>query len=101
MASLVVPGVGTILAAGIGAASLLGLGGAVAGEKIGDRSEDAMDQGVPRDDVLLYRELLKRRRTLLIANLHADGMAETARTIMQQNGAENIDEARKEIRKAA
>jgi len=28
-------------------------------------------------------------------------MAETARTIMQQNGAENIDEARKEIRKAA
>jgi len=101
VASLVVPGVGTILAAGIGAASLLGLAGAVAGEEIGDRSEDAMDQGVPRDDVLLYRELLKRRRTLLIANLHADGMAETARTIMQQNGAENIDEARKEIRKAA
>jgi len=99
--SLVVPGVGTILAAGIGAASLLGLGGAIAGEKIGDRSEDAMDQGVPRDDVVLYRELLKRRRTLVIANLHADDMAETARTIMQQNGAENIDEARKEIRKAA
>jgi len=101
VASLVVPGVGTILAAGIGAASLLGLGGAIAGEEIGDRSEDAMDQGVPRDDVLLYRELLKRRRTLVIANLHADDMAETARTIMQQNGAENIDEARKEIRKAA
>ncbi len=101
VASLVVPGVGTILAAGIGAASLLGLGGAIAGEEIGDRSEDAMDQGVPRDDVLLYRELLKRRRTLVIANLHADDMPETARTIMQQNGAENIDEARKEIRKAA
>ena len=101
VASLVVPGVGTILAAGIGAASLLGLGGAIAGEEIGDRSEDAMDQGVPRDDVLLYRELLKRRRTLVIANLQADDMAETARTIMQQNGAENIDEARKEIRKAA
>jgi len=101
VASLVVPGVGTILAAGIGAASLLGLAGAVAGEEIGDRSEDAMDQGVPRDDVLLYRELLKRRRTLVIANLQADDMAETARTIMQQNGAENIDEARKEIRKAA
>jgi hypothetical protein len=101
VASLVVPGVGPILAAGIGAASLLGLGGAVVGEEIGDRSEDAMDQGVPRDDVLLYRELLKRRRTLVIANLHADDLAETARVVMQQNGAQDIDEARREIRKAA
>src|SRR5438067_10992067 len=101
VASLVVPGVGPILAAGIGAASLLGLGGAGAGEKIGDRSENALDEGVPRDDVLLYRELLKRRRTVVIANLHADDLAETARVVMQQNGAENIDESRKEIRKAA
>jgi len=101
VASLVVPGVGPILAAGIGAASLLGLGGAVAGEKIGDRSENAMDQGVPRDDVLLYRELLKRRKTLVIGNLHANDLAETAQTIMQQHGSEDIDEARREIRKAA
>src|SRR5438034_7798974 len=62
VASLVVPGVGTILAAGIGAASLLGLGGAVAGEEIADRSEAAMEQGVPRDAVLPSRALSKRPR---------------------------------------
>jgi hypothetical protein len=101
VASLVVPGVGPILAAGIGAASLLGLGGAVAGEKIGERSENALDQGVPRDDVLLYRELLKRRRTVVIANLPADDLAETAWVVMQQNGAQDVDEARREVRKAA
>jgi hypothetical protein len=101
IASLVVPGVGPILAGGIGAASILGLGGAVAGEKIGDMSENAMDQGVLRDDVLLYRELLKRRKTLVVANLHADNLAETAGAIMQWKGAEDIDEARSEIRKAA
>src|SRR6266496_302009 len=93
--------IGAFVGGVVGASAGLGLGGAVARQEIGDRSEDAMDQGVPRDDVLLCRELLKRRRTLVIANLQADDMAETARTIMQQNGAENIDEARKEIRKAA
>src|SRR5689334_18762582 len=51
LASLLVPGVGPIMAAGIGAAALLGLGGAVAGAKLGHESEDALDQGVPKDDV--------------------------------------------------
>jgi hypothetical protein len=64
-------------------------------------SENAMDQGVPRDDVLLDRELLKSRKTLVIANLHADSLAETAGAIMQWKGTEDIDDERKETRKAA
>src|SRR5262249_5746794 len=60
LASLFVPGVGPIMAAGIGAAAMLGLGGAVAGAKLGHESEDALDEGVPKDDIFLYRQLLKR-----------------------------------------
>src|SRR5690349_1141747 len=39
LASLMVPGVGPIMAAGLGAAALLGVGGAVAGGEIGNTAE--------------------------------------------------------------
>jgi hypothetical protein len=60
VASLLVPGVGTIFAIGLGAAALLGIGGAAAGASAGKASEGAADIGVPKDDTLFYRELLKR-----------------------------------------
>ncbi len=96
IASLLVPGVGTVMAIGIGAAALLGVGGAAAGAAIGEASEKAMDLGVPRDDILFYRELLKRGRSLVIASLDNEESAAAARAVLHNHGAEDVDAARRE-----
>src|SRR5437667_9720573 len=97
LASMAVPGVGPILAAGIGAAAALGLGGAAVGGTVGNATEHAMDEGVPRDDVAVYRELLKRRRSLVIVNVDSGELVDRARSVMQQNGTEDVETFRKEI----
>jgi hypothetical protein len=101
IASLLVPGVGTIFAIGLGAAAVLGLGGAAAGASVGDASEHAMDMGVPRDDVFFYRELLKRGRSLVIANVEIEDQAAAAHEIFQARGGEDVDAVRKDIQSAA
>src|SRR4051812_34531065 len=68
VASMLVPGIGPIFAAGVGVGALLGLGGAVAGGALGGESEKDLDTGVPKDDILLFRELLKRGRSVIIAS---------------------------------
>jgi len=45
VASLLVPGVGTIFAIGLGAAALLGLGGAAAGAGLGDQGNPSSGLG--------------------------------------------------------
>jgi hypothetical protein len=101
IASVLVPGVGLIFAIGLGAAAVLGLGGAAVGAKAGEVTEHALDVGVPRDDVSFYRELLKRGRSLVIANVDDEKSAETAKSVMEQRGGENVTEARKELSPAA
>ncbi len=101
LASMAVPGVGPILAAGIGAAAALGLGGAAVGGTVGNATEHSMDEGVPKDDVVVYRELLKRGRSLVIVNVDSEELADRARAVMQQNGTEDVETFRKEIKDAA
>jgi hypothetical protein len=101
VASLLVPGVGTIFAIGLGAAALLGLGGAAAGATLGEASEHAADVGVPKDDTLLYRGLLKRGHSLVIANVDDPALASAAEAIFERLGTEDIDEARKVVLPAA
>jgi hypothetical protein len=101
VASLVVPGIGTIFAFGLGAAAVLGLGGAAAGARAGDASEHAADTGVPRDDVLFYRQLLKRGRSLVIANVDIEDQAATAQEVFERRGSEDVNAARKELQSAA
>ena len=101
IASFLVPGVGTIFAIGLGAAALLGLGGAAAGANLGQASEEAADIGVPKDDTFLYRDLLKRGRSLVIANIDDPGLVSVAQSIFQRHGTEDIDEAHKMMPPAA
>ena len=101
IASLLVPGVGTVFAIGLGAAALLGLGGAAAGASLGEASEHAADIGVPKDDTLFYRELLKRGRSLVIANVDNPDLALLAKSIFERLGSEDIEEARKMMLPAA
>ena len=98
LASLFVPGVGPIMAAGLGAAAVLGLGGATAGAKLGHESEDALDQGVPKDDVFVYRDLLRQGRSLVIVEAENEHQIVVAREILKNSGSDDIDEARREWR---
>jgi hypothetical protein len=100
-ASLMVPGLGVIFAAGLGAAALLGLGGAAAGSKLGDTVEDEVDKGVPKEEVEFYRELLRRGRSLVIANVRSGSDISTVREVFRQLGSEDTETARRELRNAA
>jgi hypothetical protein len=101
MASLIVPGVGTIFAIGLGAAAALGLGGAAAGAKAGEVTEHALDAGIPRDDVPFYHELLRRGRSLVIADVQSEEHAAIARSVFKQQGSEDVEATRRDLDAAA
>ena len=96
VASLFVPGVGPIIAAGMGAAAALGLGGATAGASIGHASEDAMDEGVPKDDVFFYRHLLKQGRSVVLVNCDEQGQVAPVRRLLDESGSKDVEVARKQ-----
>jgi hypothetical protein len=93
-ASLFVPGVGPIFAAGLLGAALLGAGGAAAGAAAGDALEDSMAQGLPHDELFVYEDALRRGRSVVIVMAEDDGWAASAREVLAQAGAESLDAAR-------
>jgi hypothetical protein len=96
MAFLLVPGVGPVIAFGLLGAALLGVGGAVAGAAAGDVMEKAMTDGLPRDELYVYEDALRRGRTVIIAFADDGLIAENARAALGQAGAESVDAAREE-----
>jgi hypothetical protein len=95
-ASLFVPGVGPILAAGIAGAALLGLGGAATGAIAGDKIEESFSEGVPQDELYVYEDALRRGRSVVIAFAEDDAQKDAAREVLSHAGAESIDAARDE-----
>ncbi len=94
LAAAVLPGVGPAIAIGLGAAALLGIGGAVGGAAVGGSLENALTEGLPKDEVFVYEDALRQGRTVMITLAEDDDQAEHARRILQRNGAESIDAAR-------
>ncbi|HEX8651447.1 MAG TPA: hypothetical protein VF708_11455 [Pyrinomonadaceae bacterium] len=94
VASLFVPGVGPVLAAGILGAALLGVGGAAAGAVAGDAVEDNLAAGLPHDELYVYEDALRRGRAVVIAVADDDTQGEAARGVLGQAGAESLDAAR-------
>lgn len=93
LASLLVPGVGPVLAAGVIGAALLGLGGAAAGAAAGSKLEESVE-GLPHDELYVYEDALRQGRSVVIVMTDDDAQAETARGILAQAGAESLDAAR-------
>ncbi len=94
LASLLVPGVGPVLAAGIIGAALLGAGGAVAGAAAGSKMEESIE-GLPHDELFVYEDALRQGKSVIIVVTDDDAQAETARGVMAaQPGVESIDAAR-------
>src|SRR5690349_3790956 len=55
VATLLLPGVGTVLAIGLGAGAL-GVGGAVIGAAGGGALENLLTRGLPRDEIYIYED---------------------------------------------
>jgi hypothetical protein len=92
-ASLLVPGVGPVIAAGILGAALLGIGGAAAGAAAGNALEESVE-GLPHDELYVYEDALRKGRSVVIVVADDDTQADGARAILSQAGAESIDAAR-------
>jgi hypothetical protein len=92
--STLVPGVGPVMAIGLAAASILGLGGAIAGAAAGGALEGALSQGLPKDELFIYEDALRQGRTVLIVMAEGEEQAERVRDVLEQSGAESLDAAR-------
>ena len=95
-ASLLVPGVGPVIAGTILGAAILGVGGAAAGVAAGEAMEESLVEGLPRDEVYVYEDALNRGRSVVIAFAETEEAEEPARNIMKAAGAETVDAARED-----
>jgi hypothetical protein len=96
IATFLVPGVGPVLALGLLGAAIFGAGGAAAGALAGGAFEKAIDQGLPRDELYVYEDALRRGRSVVIAFADDEQIAENARAELKRDGAETVDAAREE-----
>src|SRR4051794_25405391 len=95
-ASLLIPGIGPVLAIGIIGAAIFGAGGAVGGALLGEKLEDRMDEGVPHDELFVYEDALRRGRSVVFVSAENDAEAERIQNVFTRCGAETIDAAREE-----
>jgi hypothetical protein len=95
-ASLLVPGVGPVIAGTILGAAILGAGGAVTGVAAGEALEESLVQGLPRDEVYVYEDALEKGRSVVIAFAETEETEEAARNVMAGAGAETTDAARED-----
>lgn len=93
-ASLLVPGVGPVLAIGLIGAAVFGAGGAAAGALAGHALEEGIVDGIPRDELFIYEDALRRGRSVVIAFVEDTQVAGRARTELSRAGAESVDAAR-------
>jgi hypothetical protein len=95
-ASLLVPGVGPVIASGIIGAALFGIGGAAGGAAAGDALDESLAEGLPKDELYVYEDALRRGRSLVIALADDDERLEKAREVLNRAGAETVDSAREQ-----
>ncbi len=93
-ASLLVPGVGPVIAGGILGAAILGAGGAATGIAAGQALEKGLESGLPHDELYLYEDALRQGRSVVVAFVDDEGAIYAVRSALAGAGAEGIDEAR-------
>jgi hypothetical protein len=92
-ASLLIPGVGPVVATGVLAWALFGAGGAVGGAIAGGALEEKLSRGLPKDELYLYEDALRRGHSVVFA-LVEEKEADAARRALAAEGAESVDVAR-------
>jgi hypothetical protein len=93
-ASLMVPGVGPVLAIGTAAAVLAGAGGAAGGAALGGYFDESATHGLPTDELYLYKDALRKGRSVLIVPIDSEEQGDQVGAILFASGAESLDAAR-------
>ncbi len=91
LASLLVPGVGVVLAIGVAGGALLG---AIGGGSVGGALENSAFSGLPEEELYVYQDALRRGHTVVVAMAEDQTQAQAARETLERAGAESIDRAR-------
>lgn len=91
LATLLIPGVGPVLAVGLVGGAVLG---ALAGAAVGGASEKAIFSGLPRDEFYVYKDALRQNRSVLIVLANSTDEADKEKILLEEAGAESIDRAR-------
>src|SRR5882724_4153468 len=92
VASLLLPGIGTVFALGFGAAALLGLAGAGTGASVGKTLADGGGRAKPTpnekapEDVAFFRDVLKEVRSLIVVRSDSAETATIACGILDRLG---------------
>jgi hypothetical protein len=95
--SALVPGIGTVTAIGLAALGIIGfVGGALAGAAAGGALENVMSDGLPKDEIFVYQDALRKGRTVLIVLTEDEEQAGMVRGELTQAGAESLDAARED-----
>jgi hypothetical protein len=89
-ATLLVPGVGPVIASGLLGAVLFGAGGAAVGSAL----EKSLQTGLPRDELFVYKDALRRGHSIVVALADEDERADIGRRALEAAGAESVDAAR-------
>jgi hypothetical protein len=95
-ATILIPGVGPVLAVGLAAAAILGVGGVVGGAAAGAALEKDSTRGLPADELFVYKDALKQGRSVIFVEARDENEAVKARAVFGHAGAESIDAAREE-----
>jgi hypothetical protein len=95
LGALTIPGIGPVLAAGPLATAVAALAGASAGALAGGAAGGLLgalvDAGLPHDEAAFYAEGVRRGGTL-VAVRAPDDLHDRVRSVLQQNGAVDLDE---------
>src|ERR1700676_1273689 len=91
VASLLVPGVGPVLAIGLAGGALLG---SITGGALGGSLEKSIFSGLPEDELFIYEDALRQGRALIFVAAEDEKQAAAARDVLEGAGAESIDRAR-------
>jgi hypothetical protein len=93
-ATILIPGVGPVLAVGMAAAAILGVGGAVTGAAAGAALEEVSTVGIPADELFVYKDALRQGKSIVFVNVSDADDAERAGSALAAAGAESLDAAR-------
>ena len=94
VASLLIPGVGAVSAIGLAAAALFGTAGGLGGAAAGHKLDEKANEGIPKDDVYVYEDALRRGHSIVFVLADSDEDAGAAGRILLDSGAESLDAAR-------
>lgn len=95
--ALFLPGVGPVIAIGLTAAALLGVGGAVGGATLGNAADRGTTEGVPSDEIFFYEDALRQGRSVVLVLAQNYSEEERAEGALAHAGAESLDAARQDF----